>query len=385
MMKKITCTILSFCLLQMSIYAQEPTPPPTLQAESYLLMEQTTGNILLEQNAHESLPPASVTKIMTLLLIYEAVASGQIAWSDIVTISEHSAGMGGSQVFLETGEQQTVETLTKCISIASANDAAVAMAEFIAGSEDNFVSQMNARAKELNMQHTNFLNACGLDVEGHETTAYDIALMSRELMKNFPEISQYTTTWQDTIIHTTRKGDSEFGLTNTNKLINTYSGITGLKTGSTSQALYCLSATATREDLSLIAVVLKAPDPTVRFEEASSLLDYGFANFTIQNGSPAGKVIGSTFVEKGESPFVSAIVKEEISVVLPKDTEHELETRVDLFPIIKAPIPQNTKIGELIYLLNGVEVGKTDLIAESSVEKANLQTILFQLLSQWVS
>lgn len=206
-----------------------------LKSKSAVLMDAGTGTILYEKNSHEAMPPASVTKVMTLLLIYEAEAAGQFGWEETVQVSEHAASMGGSQVFLEPGETQTAAELTKCIAIASANDAAVAMAEFVAGSEEAFVERMNRKAEELGMQETHFVNACGLDVDGHETSAYDIALMSRELMTKFPEVQKYTTTWQDTIIHKTRKGESEFGLTNTNKLIKWYEGATGLKTGSTAR------------------------------------------------------------------------------------------------------------------------------------------------------
>ncbi len=227
-----------------------------LKTKSAILMEASTGTVLYEQNSDEQLPPASVTKVMTLLLIYEAVRDGKIKWDDKVTVSEHAASMGGSQVFLEVGETQTVADMTKCIAIASANDAAVAMAEYIGGSEEGFVDLMNARAKELGMENTMFKNACGLDTDGHVTTARDIAIMSRELITNFPDIEQYTTTWQDTITHTTRRGTTEFGLTNTNKLVRWYEGATGLKTGSTGNAKYCLSATANKNGMSLIAVIM---------------------------------------------------------------------------------------------------------------------------------
>ena len=240
-----------------------------LTSKSALLMEEDTGTILYEQNSHEALPPASVTKVMTLLLIYEGERDGKFDWTDTVQVSEHAASMGGSQVFLEEGETQTAADMTKSIAIASANDAAVAMAEFLAGSEEAFVQKMNERAKELGMEDTNFVNACGLDTEGHVSSAYDIALMSRELMENFPEIKEYTTTWQDSIVHKTRRGEETFGLTNTNKLIQWYDGATGLKTGSTGNALYCLSGTAERDGMGLIAVVMAAPDYKVRFREAA--------------------------------------------------------------------------------------------------------------------
>ena len=242
----------------LSAFAAE-TEALQLKSKSAVLMDAGTGTVLYEKNSHEAMPPASVTKVMTLLLIYEAEAAGQFEWEEAVQVSEHAASMGGSQVFLEPGETQTAAELTKCIAIASANDAAVAMAEFVAGSEEAFVERMNRKAEELGMQETHFVNACGLDVDGHETSAYDIALMSRELMTKFPEIQKYTTTWQDTIIHKTRKGESEFGLTNTNKLIKWYEGATGLKTGSTGKALYCLSGTAERNGMHLIGVVMAAP------------------------------------------------------------------------------------------------------------------------------
>ena len=227
-----------------------------LDTPSAVLIEGSTGTVLYEKNKDEKLKPASVTKIMTLLLIFEAIDSGQISLIDDVTVSDHAASMGGSQVFLEPYEVQNVETMIKCISIASANDASVAMAEHIAGSEEEFVARMNARAKELGMNNTNFINCSGLDADNHYTTAYDIAIMSKELVTRFPQISNYSTVWMDTFVHTTRKGRTEFGLTNTNKLIKSYNGITGLKTGSTSQAKYCLSATARRNNMDLIAVIV---------------------------------------------------------------------------------------------------------------------------------
>ena len=298
-------------------------------------------------------------------------------------VSEHAASMGGSQVFLEPGETQTAAELTKCIAIASANDAAVAMAEFVAGSEEAFVERMNRKAEELGMQETHFVNACGLDVDGHETSAYDIALMSRELMTKFPEIQKYTTTWQDTIIHKTRKGESEFGLTNTNKLIKWYEGATGLKTGSTGKALYCLSGTAERNGLHLIGVVMAAPDFKLRFQETMKLLDYGFANYSAEKGLPAGKEMGRIPVTKGMKDSVSAVVQEEISILLKKDIGGEWETKAELLPAMDAPVAAGEKVGELIYLLHGKEVGRTDLITAEAVEKANINTMLQRMLRQW--
>lgn len=354
-----------------------------LTSKSALLMEEDTGTILYEQNSHEALPPASVTKVMTLLLIYEGERDGKFDWTDTVQVSEHAASMGGSQVFLEEGETQTAADMTKSIAIASANDAAVAMAEFLAGSEEAFVQKMNERAKELGMEDTNFVNACGLDTEGHVSSAYDIALMSRELMENFPEIKEYTTTWQDSIIHKTRRGKETFGLTNTNKLIQWYDGATGLKTGSTGNALYCLSGTAERDGMGLIAVVMAAPDYKVRFREVMQLLDYGFANYAIEKGREKGYAMGEVPVEKGMTDTVEAVVAEEISVLVPKGKEAQWETRTELLPAVSAPVEAGTKVGELVYLRDGEEVGRVELTAGEDVAKANMDTMLRRMLAGW--
>ena len=361
----------------------EETAALELASKSALLMDAATGTILYEKNSHEAMPPASVTKVMTLLLIYEAEEGGQFQWEDRVQVSEHAASMGGSQVFLEPGETQTAADMTKCIAIASANDAAVAMAEFVAGSEEAFVERMNQKAEELGMKDTHFENACGLDADGHETSAHDIALMSRELMTRFPEVRDYTTTWQDTIIHKTRKGESEFGLTNTNKLIKWYEGATGLKTGSTGKALYCLSGTAERNGLHLIAVVMAAPDFKVRFQETMKLLDYGFANYSAEKGLPAGEKMAEIPVTKGMADTVCAIVKEEISFLLKKDGGKEWETAAETLPVLHAPVQKGEKVGEVVYLINGAEVGRTDLIAGEEVEKADIGTMLERMLKIW--
>lgn len=354
-----------------------------LTSKSALLMEEDTGTILYEQNSHEALPPASVTKVMTLLLIYEGERDGKFDWTNTVQVSEHAASMGGSQVFLEEGETQTAADMTKSIAIASANDAAVAMAEFLAGSEEAFVQKMNERAKELGMEDTNFVNACGLDTEGHVSSAYDIALMSRELMENFPEIKEYTTTWQDSIVHKTRRGEETFGLTNTNKLIQWYDGATGLKTGSTGNALYCLSGTAERDGMGLIAVVMAAPDYKVRFREVMQLLDYGFANYAIEKGREKGYAMGEVPVEKGMTDTVEAVVAEEISVLVPKGKEAQWETKTELLPAVSAPVEAGTKVGELVYLRDGEEVGRVELTAGENVEKANVDTMLRRMLAGW--
>ena len=364
------------------VFAEEMAPL-TLESKSALLMDAATGTILYEKNSHEAMPPASVTKVMTMLLIYEGEEAGQFAWSDNVQVSEHAASMGGSQVFLEPGETQTAADMTKCIAIASANDAAVAMAEFVAGSEEAFVERMNQKAEELGMADTHFKNACGLDTDGHETSAHDIALMSRELMTRFPEIRDYTTTWQDTIVHKTRKGESEFGLTNTNKLIKWYEGATGLKTGSTGKALYCLSGTAERDGLHLIAVVMAAPDFKVRFQETMKLLDYGFANYSAEKGLPAGEKMTEIPITKGMKDTVSGIVKEEASFLLKKDSGKDWETAVETLPVMDAPVKKGEKVGEVVYLINGEEVGRADLVAAEDVERADISTMLERMLKLW--
>lgn len=354
-----------------------------LSSKSALLMEEDTGTVLYEENSHEQLPPASVTKVMTLLLIYEGERDGKFQWEDTVQVSAHAASMGGSQVYLEEGETQTAADLTKCIAIASANDAAVAMAEFMAGSEEAFVQKMNEKAAELGMEDTHFVNACGLDAEGHVTSAYDIALMSRALMKEFPEIQEYTTTWQDSITHETRKGSQEFGLTNTNKLIKWYEGATGLKTGSTGNALYCLSGTAERDGMGLIAVVMAAPDFKTRFEEVMELLDYGFAHYAVEKGRPAGYGAGYVAVEKGMAEQVEAVTAQEISVLVPKGETSQWETKTELLPAVQAPVAAETKVGEMIYILDGEEAGRVDLVTAEAVEQIDLRTMLYRLLSLW--
>ena len=256
-----------------------------ISAPSGILMEMSTGTVLFEKDADTARPPASVTKIMTMLLIFDALENGTISLDDEVSTSEYAASMGGSQVFLEPGEMQTVGTLLKCISVASANDACVTMSECICGNEQEFVKQMNERAKGLGMKHTNFVNCNGLDADGHEMSARDIALMSRELMTRYPQIKDYCTVWMENITHTTARGSSEFGLTNTNKLIRQYEYATGLKTGSTGKAKFCVSATASKNGVDLIAVIMGAEDSKSRFKDAVTLLNYGFGKCQIYKKS----------------------------------------------------------------------------------------------------
>ena len=372
-------------LLSQAALASERRGPLALSvdAAAAVIMEASSGEIVFEHNATARRSPASVTKVMTMLLIYEAIAQGRILWDDVVTTSEHAASMGGSQIFLEPGEKQSVRDLTKAVVIASGNDAAVALAEFISGSEESFVDLMNKKAQQLGMVDTSFRNACGLDEQGHFTTAKDIAIMSRELITKYPEVKEIATIWMDTIIHKTARGESEFGLTNTNKLVRWYDGATGLKTGSTGEALYCLSATALRGDMELIAVVLGADNPTTRFQEAMKMLDYGFANYKVVKGQLAGTVVGHVPVEKGKTETAAAMVKDLISNVTEKGNNTEIQEEIILYNNIKAPIAPGDILGEIIYTYEGEEMGRSPLVAEEAVERASLADMVGRAFKAW--
>lgn len=383
---KIISILVSIIVLSQSVGATEvkATDSIAATARSYVLIEEASGKVLLDHNKDELLPPASITKIMTLLLIHDAIELGKITWDDKVTISEHAAHMGGSQVFMEPGEEQTVRDLVKCICIASANDAAVAMGEYIAGSEEKFVEMMNKRAKELGMNHTVFKNACGLHTEGHVSTAYDIALMSRELMKQYPEVSKTLTIWMDSIIHKTRRGESEFGLSNTNKMIKWYKGITGLKTGYTPEAKHCVSATANRNDMKLIAVIMGAADSKTRFREAGALLDYGFANYTVKTGPQIGSVVGKTPVKKGDKALIEAVTDETKAFVIAKDhASTELTYDIQYNSHLYAPLSKGDKIGVITYYLEGKKVGEAPVVAAYAVNKATLKNMIPYMLKRY--
>jgi len=380
-----------FCvsLAPLTAYANEkPTavetiPTMTVNAKAAMLMEPVTGRILLEQNAHERLEPASVTKVMTILLIFEALDQGKIGWDDIVTCSQHAASMGGSQVYLEAMEQQSVRDLVKAVVISSGNDAAVAMAEYIAGSEDGFVTMMNTRAKELGMNDTHFENACGLHADGHVTSAYDVAVMSRELITKHPDIFNYTTIWMDKLTHKTARGVEEFGLSNTNRLLKSYPATTGLKTGSTSQALYCISATAEKNGLQLNAVILGAPDPNTRFGEAIKMMDYGYANYAMANGDPADTLIGEIPVVKGAKEQVQVKIKNQVHALVPKGRSVELEKRIEADSAVRAPFDKGARAGEIVYLYEGKEVGRSELVTAEAVKRAALHDIIGRALNGW--
>ena len=371
-------------LMPTAVYAEKPGGLAlTIDAKSAVIMEASSGEIIFNQHGDDRLPPASVTKVMTMLLIYEALAQNRISWDDVVSVSDYAASMGGSQVYLEPGEQQTVRDLVKSVVIASANDGAVAMAEHISGSEESFVDLMNKKAHELGMENTSFRNSCGLDADGHFTSAKDIAIMSREIITKYPDVQEFATTWMDSITHKTARGEEEFGLTNTNKLVKWYNGTTGLKTGSTGAALYCLSATASRGDMELIAVVMGAPDPTTRFQEAMKMLDYGYANYKVVKGELPGTVVGNIAVTKGVVPDVAVMVENLVSDVTEKGSNVELEGEVFIDETIQAPVAAGHPVGEIVYTYEGAEIGRSTLVTEEAVEKAGFVDMMARVWGIW--
>lgn len=316
-----------------------------MESGGAILIEQHTGQVLYEHNMHEKLRPASVTKVMSILLIMEAVDSGKIELTDKVPCTEDAAAMGGSQIWLDIREELTVDEMLKAICVVSANDCTVAMANYLCGSQEAFVAKMNERAKELGMNDTTFKNCHGIDEDGHVTSPYDIALMSRELLNNHPNITKYTTIWMDSL------RDGKSSLVNTNKLIRNYKGATGLKTGSTSVALYNLSASATRDNLSLIAVIMKAPTTKIRFAEAQKLLDYGFSNYEYKQLAKKGDVLKSVEVTKGVEENLNLIVKNDVGILLKKGQDRDVEQTVELNENISAPIQEEQKLGEIVFKL----------------------------------
>lgn len=346
-----------------------------LTSKSVILMEASTGDIIYDVDGHEKMPPASVTKVMTMLLIFDAIEDGSIVLDDEVVVSEFAASMGGSQVFLEAGEKQTVDTMLKCIAVSSANDACVAMAEYVAGSEDAFVTKMNERAAELGMQDTTFINCNGLDAEGHLTTAYDIALMSRELMVNYPEIEDYTMIWMENITHVTNKGSSEFGLSNTNKLVRYYEYTTGLKTGFTSEAMFCISATARKNDVDMIAVIMGAPTSTDRNADAVKLFNYGFAN--CQKYVDNDKITLEKFpVIKGVEDTVEGEILSPFTYVDTTGADIKAMEKKIVQYEITAPITNGDVIGEIEYYLQGQHIGSSEITAVSNVDELNFKNAL---------
>lgn len=349
-----------------------------LESASAILIEQTTGQILYSHNIHERLMPASVTKVMSILLIMEALDSGKITLTDNVPCSENAASMGGSQIWLDPRETLTVDEMLKAICVNSANDCVVAMAEYLAGSEEAFVQMMNDKAKELGMNDTTFKNCHGLDEDGHVTSSYDIALMSKELLNNHPTVTNYTTIWMDTL----RDGKSE--LSNTNKLIRTYKGATGLKTGSTSLALYNLSASATRDDLSLIAVIMKAPSTKIRFAEAQKLLDYGFNTFSFKQFGKKDDAVKTVNVDKGVTPSVEAVLADNAGTLIEKGKDRNIEQTLTIDENISAPVTEGQKLGEISFVLDGETLSTVNIVAKNNVEKINLFTMTKHVYYSWV-
>lgn len=349
----------------------------SLEASSAILIEQNSGEILYGYNIHEQLHPASVTKIMSLLLIMEALDSGKITLDTQIPCSENAASMGGSQIWLDTTETLSVHDMLKAIAVVSANDCVVAMAEYLGGTEEGFVQMMNARAKELGMNDTTFKNCHGLDEDGHVTSSYDIALMSRELLVNHPTISNYSTIWMDTL------RDGKSALTNTNKLVRNYEGCTGLKTGSTSLALYNLSASATRDGLSLIAVIMKAPTSAKRFENATTLLDYGFNNYSYKSFANQGDIVKPVIVSKGVNSQVNAVYETSPSFLLKKGEDSNISYEIHLADSIQAPISQGQQLGTITYSLNGNSLATVSLVADTSVEKIGLLSVTKEIYSRW--
>ena len=389
-MKRFLAILLCLILCVQPVLAEETTAEITAEdtleteiaAPSALLMEASTGQIVYEKDADTQRPPASVTKVMTLLLIFDALEEGKIKLEDEVTTSEYAASMGGSQVFLEPGEVQTVDTLIKCIAVASANDACVVMAEYICGSEMEFVSQMNQRAEGLGMTNTHFENCNGLDAEGHLTTARDIALMSRELITKYPKIRDYCMIWQENIIHTTRKGSTEFGLSNTNKLVRHYEYATGLKTGSTSQAKFCISATAEKNDMELIAVIMAADDSKSRNKDAVTLLNYGFGKCKVYKEESTPNV-EPVEVRRGEEKKVNVAQAFPFSYVDTKGTDLSAIERTVEVNELTAPIKKGQKVGVARYFLNGEEIGNVDIVATEDVKEIRYMGALLNLMEMF--
>lgn len=373
-MKKILVVFILLALLlpAFSLGASAAEAPFDLSCASAVLMEASTGEILYAKNAEAALPPASVTKVMTLLLVMEAIEAKKVSWDDAVTVSEHAASMGGSQVYLKVGEQMPLSDMVKSVVIASANDAAVALAEHVAGSEEAFVSLMNKRASELSMTSTHFENTNGLDdtVENHVTSAKDIAIMSRELIRH-PKILEYSSTWMDTI------RDGAFTLTNTNRLVRFYPGATGLKTGSTAKAKFCISATAERDGVSLIAVIMGAESRDVRNAEAKKLLDYGFAGYGVYRDE--GRVLDPIPVVGGMRDAASLSVTP-VKIVLPKEKLAAVRATVELPTQISAPKEKGSAVGRVVYTLDGKVIGETPITVLDSVEQISFFEILRRLI-----
>ena len=376
-MKRMGIFFMALALVLAGLPLSVNAAPAEVAAKSALLMDAATGTILYEQNAHEKLAPASVTKVMTMLLIMEAIDEGRIGWDDMVTASETAAAKGGSQIYLKVGETMTVTDMVKSIAVSSANDCACAMAEHIAGSEAGFVDQMNARAAELGMNDTHFVNCTGLDDDPnaaeHLTCAHDIAVMSRELLVNHPDIKKFTTIWMDTV----RNGT--FGLSNTNKLVRFYSGATGLKTGFTSNAGYCLSASAQREGMELIAVVMGSETSKDRFNACKSLLDYGFANYALVSPEVQNGEVG---VKLGTTGSVKAVPAEDPKLLIDKSQRSTVTTEMTLEETITAPVSKGQRLGTMTVKSGEQILAQIPMVAAEPVQKLTWGELFVKVLKQ---
>lgn len=362
---------------------QQTESADLIQAPSGVLMEAQTGTVIYQKDSDTRRSPASITKIMTLILIFDALEKGNLKLDDIVTTSAYAKSMGGSQVFLEEGETQTVETLIKCIVIASGNDASVAMAEHICGSEQEFVRHMNERATELGMKNTHFEDCCGLtDSSNHYTTARDIAIMSRELITKYPKILEYSSIWMENITHVTKQGTKEFGLTNTNKLLRSYDGCVGLKTGSTSLAKYCLSAVAKRNKIILIAVVMAAPDYKVRFKDAASMLNYGFSRCSLYIDEKM-QSLPEVPVKKGKEKSVPLVYEKQFQYLnTDGETIGKVEKKLRIHREVKAPLKKGSQAGEMIYSADGKELGRVRILYARTIGQATYLDCVKELLKK---
>lgn len=378
---KITALALVLAIMltfPINVYADEP--PFDINAKSALLMDYETGTILYQKNIHEKLPMASITKIMTLLLAMEALEKGRLHLEDEVPVSEYAASMGGSQVFLYPGEKLPVSAILKAIIVASANDASVALAEKISGTHEAFVKKMNERAAELGMENTNFENCTGLPAENHYSTAYDIAIMSRELIK-YPLFFEWSTIWLDNLVEC--KNNTE--LTNTNRLVRFYDGCDGIKTGSTSEALYCISATAKRGNLRLISIIMAAPTSKVRFAEAAKLLDYGFANYDSVPIVKKDQIVEKDVeISGGKEKQINGIAAQDFAMLLGKEESKNFDIKTELQSPIKAPIDKGQKIGVLTIEKDGKVIGTVDILSDREVQSANVYDYFKNIVNQWI-
>lgn len=374
-MKRIISLLSAVIIMMSSVVIAHAQGGPEITAPNAILVEKATGQVMYEKNPDERMRPASVTKIMTILLIMEAIEKGQFGYTDMVTASAYATSMGGSQVYLKENEQMSVDEMLKCIVVASANDACVAMAEYVAGSVDEFVARMNERAQQLGMTNTTFMNCTGLEAEGHLTTARDISIMSRELLRH-EDIKKYTKIWMDSI----RNG--QFGLTNTNKLIRFYDKATGLKTGFTKESMYCISATAEENGMELIAVIMAAPSSDQRNADAKALLNYGFSKYALY--STDKKELEPVRVIKGKQETAQPEMDQIMNLIVEKGSESKIECEINMAPDVMAPVEQGQKLGEAKLTLNGEVLASGDITAKTEVKKAGIFDIFMDIINYFL-